>query len=107
MQDQLSMLHERPTFCQYASGPCDQDFATIQASRGLFLYASHPPQIAATITTAAATLEQQTGDPWMTWKDMDIGGHIIFCEICKAIRGAATVFADVTTLNFNLLFEIG
>jgi hypothetical protein len=43
----------------------------------------------------------------MTWKDMDIGGHIIFCEICKAIRGAATVFADVTTLNFNLLFEIG
>ncbi len=43
----------------------------------------------------------------MTWKDVDIGGRLIFCEICKTMRGAGTVFADVTTLNFNLLFEIG
>ncbi|HUA09149.1 MAG TPA: hypothetical protein VMA98_07710, partial [Candidatus Acidoferrales bacterium] len=33
--------------------------------------------------------------------------RIIFCEICKAMRGARLVFADTTTLNFNLLFEIG
>jgi hypothetical protein len=32
---------------------------------------------------------------------------MIFCEICKRMRGATTIYADVTTLNFNLLFEIG
>jgi hypothetical protein len=101
------MLHMPPTFCQYASGPCDQDFSAISSVRGLFLYSSQPSHIAATIATAATTLNQQTSDSWLTWKDIDIGGRLIFCEICKTVRGAGTVFADVTTLNFNLLFEIG
>ncbi len=107
MTAQLPLLHQPPEFCQYASGPCDQNFAAISTARGLFLYSSHPPQIAATIEAAVATLRERTGDTWTTWKDMDMGGRLIFCEICKAMRGAGTVFADVTTLNFNLLFEIG
>ena len=107
MAQQLSMLQEPPGFCEYSSGPCDQDFTALPDSRGLFLYASTPPQIAATITTAAAALTARTGERWLTWLDLDIGGRLIFCEICKAIRGAGTVFADVTTLNFNLMFEIG
>lgn len=32
---------------------------------------------------------------------------MIFCEICKGSRFSTTIVADVTTLNFNLLFEIG
>jgi nucleoside 2-deoxyribosyltransferase len=32
---------------------------------------------------------------------------VIFCEICRQMRFSAAVYADVTSLNFNLLFEIG
>lgn len=104
---QIPLLHTPPPFCQYASGPCDQDFGGLRSAQGLFLFASKPTQIAATIETAARELAEETGNSWRTWHDLDVGGRVIFCEICKAIRGATTVYADVTTLNFNLLFEIG
>ncbi len=104
---QAALLHTPPAFCQYASGPCDQDFSEIVPHRGLFLYSSKPAPIAATIETAASQLDQESQETWKTWRDIDISGRVIFCEICKAIRGAATVYADVTTLNFNLLFEMG
>jgi hypothetical protein len=42
-----------------------------------------------------------------TWRDLRVEGQVIFCEIDKAIRFADSVIVDVTTLNFNLLFEIG
>ena len=45
--------------------------------------------------------------PWTSWRDLRIEGRIIFCEICKAARFSSMVVADVTTLNFNVLFEIG
>jgi hypothetical protein len=32
---------------------------------------------------------------------------LIFCEICKAIRLSSAIIADITTLNFNVLFELG
>ena len=38
---------------------------------------------------------------------MNVSGQLIFCEICKQLRSSSVVVADVTTLNFNLLFEIG
>lgn len=44
---------------------------------------------------------------WVTWKDFRTTGQLIFCEICKRTRFADFVAVDVTTLNFNLLFEIG
>lgn len=104
---QLPLIHEPPAFCAYAGGPCDQDFREIAAFDGLFLFASEPKGIASTITQAANALNERTDGRWQTWKDMNIAGRLIFCEICKSIRGAGTVYADVTTLNFNLLFEIG
>jgi hypothetical protein len=96
-----------PSFCAYAGGECDQQFADIVSARGLFLYGSKPAPIASTIAAAATLLDDTSSGRFATWRDMDIAGHIIFCEICKSIRGATTVYADVTTLNFNLLFEIG
>jgi hypothetical protein len=105
---QLPLIYQPPGFCAYAGGECDQDFSAIPQARGLFLYASDPPVIAATIEAAAEKLKQGAESPgWRTWRDMDIGGRMVFCEICKSMRGSGTVFADVTTLNFNLLFEIG
>lgn len=106
--DQLGGLHEPPAFCQYADGPCDQSFAGVAPSTALFLYASEPTSIAGTIETAVEALRDRApNEVWRTWRDLPIHGQIIFCEVCKASRFSSVVVADVTTLNFNLLFEIG
>ena len=77
-------------------------------SDGLFLYPAQPPIIANTIESAIQDLRIRTGSGgWLSWKDLGVSGQIIFCQVCKGIRFSKLVVADVTTLNFNLLFEIG
>jgi hypothetical protein len=108
VNSQLALLQVPPEYCRYAGGPCDQDFSNLPASNGVFLYGSDPPGIAATLEAAVELLRgKQPTVAWSTWRDFSVSGQLIFCEICKRIRGATTVYADVTTLNFNLLFEIG
>jgi hypothetical protein len=98
----------RPQFCQYVPGPCDQDFSTALHSDALFLFPSTPASVASVIEESVTQLSKVSGDrQWKTWKNLDVPGQIIFCEVCKAIRFTRLVVADVTTLNFNLLFEIG
>lgn len=105
---QLSLLNQPPDFCQYAGGKCDQSFESIAQSEALFLYPNEPEIIAATIEEATKQLRTADGAKrWLTWKDLGVSGQIIFCQICKALRFTKFVVADVTTLNFNLLFEIG
>jgi hypothetical protein len=73
-----------------------------------FAYPSAPENIAHVIETAVDRLKAAKKDTlFLPWKALDIAGQTVFCEICKAMRMSATVVADVTTLNFNLLFEIG
>src|SRR5712691_8510980 len=103
-QPQLDLLP--PAYCEYASGPCDQDFGTALQSDVLFLYASKPEPIAATIRGAVDDLsEGDQSRAWKTWEDLPISGRIVFCEVCKAARFSRAVVLDITTLNFNLLFE--
>ena len=105
---QLQLLAQTPSFCEYADGPCDQSFENIKRSGALFLYPSEPTIIATTIEEAVRRLTVSTrGGPWVRWRDLCVQGKIIFCEICKALRFTAVAIADVTTLNFNLLFEMG
>lgn len=97
-----------PSFCEYVKGPCDQDFTDVKPTTSVFLYPSKPEIIANTIEEAVERLQQAYGETnWLSWKNFDTAGQIIFCEISKAIRFTSVVVADVTTLNFNLLFEIG
>src|SRR5438445_5424873 len=101
-------VSQRPSFCEYSAGACDQSFDQSQPSNGLFLYPSTPPIIANTVEEAIRRLRLiPDGKTWTGWKDLGIAGQIIFCQICKAVRYTKMVVADVTTLNFNLLFEIG
>jgi hypothetical protein len=101
-------ITQPPPFCEYASGQCDQSFDNPLKSRGLFLYPSSPEIIANTIEASVQELGRVDGQHrWNSWKHLGITGQIIFCEICKALRFTEFVVADVTTLNFNLLFEIG
>jgi hypothetical protein len=97
-----------PSFCQYAAGACDQAFEGIASSDTLFLYPSEPEIIAHTIESTVKELRAASPDKsFSSWKDLGVSGQIIFCQICKALRFTRLVIADVTTLNFNLLFEIG
>lgn len=101
-------LRVPPPFCQYADGPCDQTFENTSITRGVFLYPSNPEQIAATIESANTILDATDSTAhWVTWKQFQSTGQVIFCAICKTFRFTDFVVADVTTLNFNLLFEIG
>src|SRR6202521_13050 len=100
-------LHEPPPYCEYAGGACDQSFGDAITSDGFFLYPNDPTIIASTIEEAVRNLRRMPGgEGWKTWKDLGIVGQIIFCQICKTLRFTRVAVADVTTLNFNLLFEI-
>jgi hypothetical protein len=98
-----------PAYCHYAAGPCDQVFGEAPKAESVFFaYPSLPEPIAVAVESAVAKLRQRRPSwSWNTWKQLPVHGQTIFCEICKAMRRSVTVVADVTTLNFNLLFEIG
>lgn len=99
--------HSVPTFCQYADGACDQVFPGVVPAHGVALYPSEPSTIASTVERAVQILRDRSGKTWRTWKDFNQAGQIIFCSICKNCRFSEVVVADVTTFNFNVLFEIG
>lgn len=103
--DQL-LIEVPPAFCQYASGKCDQTFDGTSPLDAFFLYPSQQPIIAETIEEAINKLR---GIPLTVagWKDLHPAGKVIFCAICKQLRFSKVAVTDVTTLNFNLLFEIG
>ena len=68
----------------------------------------NPLQIAESIENALGGLRQATpvfggvrGEIWETQ------GQLIFCKICMFMRSSHVLVADVTTLNFNLMYEIG
>ncbi|MBZ5622555.1 MAG: hypothetical protein LAQ69_28055 [Acidobacteriia bacterium] len=97
-----------PQYCEYAAGACDQSFENLHPTDGFAVYPSEPPFIADTVETAIKRMRQaHPGQGWITWRDLSIPGQIVFCGICKALRSTQRTIADVTTLNSNVLFEIG
>ena len=95
-------------FCNYTNGLCDQEEVRRKERSVFFVYPSNPPLHAETIRSAIKALSTSHPDTlWMSWEDMKITGQILFCEICKQIRQAEYVVANITSLNFNVLFEIG
>jgi hypothetical protein len=98
-----------PDYCQYANGPCDQTFDSLTRSDSavFFIYPSEPSTIASTIDGAIEALNRRRQGKWLSWRHATLAGQIIFNDICKQMRSSSTIVADVTTLNFNVLFEIG
>ena len=95
-------------FCQYTACKCPEVFSTENKDKVIFLYPSNPPIIASTIENASSLLSNKyTSRSYLTWKDLKTTGKVIFCEICKSIFSSSYLVCDITTLNFNLLFEIG
>jgi len=95
-------------FCQYATNKCPEVFPAEEKPKVLFLYPSASTIISSTIESSAEALSKKhTNIAYLTWKDLRTQGKVIFCEICKAIFSSTYLVCDITTLNFNVLFEIG
>jgi hypothetical protein len=73
-----------------------------------FLYPSEPRLISATVEGAIRLIRsKQGGIKVISWTEIEVPGQIIFCRICQRQRFASVVVPDVTTLNLNVLFEMG
>lgn len=96
-----------PDYCQFSQGPCDQHFDSSVQYKGVFLYSDKPSHISDPIEAAVEQVKRKNPEhSWQSWKDFQ-PGNVIFCSVCKAIRASEYIIADITTLNFNLMFEIG
>ena len=104
----MPSITEPPSYCQYSAGPCDQSFEGIAATDVYFFYSSRQEVIASAIEEGAQLLRSREPS-WTvrTWRDLPVSGQLIFCQICKAQRFTRVAVVDVTTMNFNLMFEIG
>lgn len=70
--------------------------------QGFFAYPSTPVEIGECIKAAAQNIEGLT-----TWEQLDIPGHFIIDPIFSQIVSSDYVGADITRLNFNVIYEIG
>lgn len=76
--------------------------------RGFIAYASQPPAIGATIESAKQRVNTRCGDGTLTsWMQNDIPGRFVDDPIWQEIRKADILVADISVLNFNVIYEIG
>ncbi len=93
-------------FCAYTKDVCaDPQGGSI--TDAFFIYPSEPAVIAETIRNGVSTARKRSSLTLSCWEDLGIAGQIIFCEVCKAISASKLVVANITTLNFNVMFELG
>lgn len=74
---------------------------------GFFAYSSAPPSIPATIRAAVESVNKLQEVRIVTWDNLQVGGKYIIGEICAAIDEAQFFCADITTINPNVMFELG
>lgn len=74
---------------------------------GFFAYASQPRQLTRVIKEAVEIANKSGGCHYTTWEENDIAGRPLTAPIFEGLDGANVLAADITTLNFNVTFEIG
>jgi hypothetical protein len=76
--------------------------------RGFLAYPSQPPDIGRTVSAAVEHLRSNNHAVDLhTWEENDIAGRFIYQPILEEIDNGQMLVADVTRLNFNVVFEIG
>lgn len=97
-------------FCPYSGKPCSAVHSAEPRPFDLFFaYASKPQRRVDAIQAAIEMVRDDTrmGLSVVDWQDLTIEGTIIWCALCEAIRNSGTLVADISDLNFNVLFELG
>ncbi len=71
-------------------------------------YPSQPPDLSRTISSAVALARSENRDiDFSPWVENDVAGRFIYEPILEEIDDGQMLVADVTQLNFNVVFEIG
>jgi hypothetical protein len=78
-----------------------------RAISGFIAFPSRSPARIETIEAAATKIRESGVVDLKSWQSLSIGGRLIVNAICDAIEKADLFVADVTSLNPNVLFEIG
>jgi hypothetical protein len=81
-------------------------FSTRKPS-GFFAYASAPHSIPTTIRAAIESINKSQFATLFSWETLGIGGKYIIQEVCDAIDDCDFFCADITTINPNVMFELG
>jgi hypothetical protein len=77
-------------------------------SIGFVSYASSPDLVGHTIEGALEIYAARQGrDRFASWRENDIAGHFIVDPILDNIAASQCLVADISTLNFNVAYEIG
>lgn len=71
-------------------------------------YASAPEMVGQTISAALEIYADRQGrDRFVSWPENDIAGRFIVNPILDNIAASQCLVADVSTLNFNVTYEVG
>jgi hypothetical protein len=76
-------------------------------SSGFIAFASGNPALAETLELFAQQVTDAGVAEIATWQELQIGGRLLLSTICEAITKRDLFIADVSTLNPNVLFEVG
>ncbi len=81
--------------------------SSVKKPVGFFAYGILPHSIPATIKAAIESINKSQQVELVSWETLNIGGKYIVTEICDMIDDADFFCADVTTINPNVMYEIG
>lgn len=77
-------------------------------SSGFVAYPSWPPEIGQAVSAAITRLRSENRNiDLRTWEENDVAGRFIYEPILEEIDNGQLLVADITRLNFNVVFEIG
>ncbi len=75
---------------------------------GLVAYPADPAELGGPIRQALRLLHGQDRFQHLSnWEENDVPGRFIATEVMEKIDSGTVFIADITRLNFNVLFEIG
>ncbi len=80
----------------------------MKLQNGFIAYSANPPGIGETIERAVSTCLQRASAPRVkSWRFLETFGHFISDQVLAEIETQDVLIADITHLNFNVLYEIG
>ena len=79
----------------------------MEDTKGFFAYPSEPEQIAQLIRSAIGKANKISNCNFASWEESDIAGRPLTAPIFEGLESSDVLAADITTLNFNVTFEIG
>jgi len=75
---------------------------------GFIAYPSAPKEIGDSIRATCAEIKRlQSSRKLHPWESNDIAGHCLIDPVLEKIKDSKILIADITRLNFNVVYEIG